>query len=473
MANYFYVKSGLGTRTTDTSFTAAETGAFGSGNLTAANVYANLGALDGLTTPPVDGDFVYVSSAHAAVYDAGATVVLNVNGSFSGAGLTIVSVDDTDVTKYLPGASENLTDTADVFSFRFSGICAGVDIETGHDIVTMFSAISWIFRDCTLTVDGNNDIAVNVNTDGFHLRFENVIIHNNAVNTDIFQVGNGGRIEWIGGSLTGSVPSQLLVSTSGGAGGLSLHIVGVDLSVFTGIMIASSVAGTQDIMDILFDRCVLNASATPHGTFATLQQRFRMFGSDTTAGDALHRFEVADGAGSAKNNDTVYVTAGPTWYEGTAHSSIQVITTAYCNKAHPFTFELPAQYIDLGDTASDVVTLELVSDFTLTDGDISARMIYPDGTTTVVPRVVVSGAAITGSNAMDPMAGTALSTGALAAGDWTGEPTTGVQFYKLDLDTSGVAGEAAPVSIEITVAKTSIDGTASNQLFIHPVASAA
>jgi hypothetical protein len=471
MPNYFYVKSGLGTRTTDTGFTSPETGAFGSGNLTAANTYANLGVVAGLTTPPTDGDIVFVSSAHNATYDAGANVIFNNNGVLDAVGVKIVSVDDTDCTAYLPGASENLNDAADDYGFVNSGLMAGISLETGDDVITTFTRSLWRYIDGTITVDGNNDVGVFLSTDGARLVLEDVSIKGNAVNWDVFALNAGCVVEWRGGILGGTAqPGEFFhVVQSGISGGFTALFTDVDLSLFTGQIVPAFAVHNTDNFLIRFQNCKLNTSATIYTTLPTIQHRFEMFNCDDSVGGAFHRFLIADGAGQVANNDTVYVTASTPWYEGTDKSSLEVQTTSLCSHVQPFVFDLPAQYIDLSQASSDVISIDLVSDFTLTDTDIVASIIYPDGTAPLTSYLQHSTTPVTGSNSVDPIGtGTTLTnTGGLDATDWTGEPAS-PNFYRLSIDTSGNGGGPAGIIVKISVFKSGIDGTTGNKLFINP-----
>ena len=471
MANYFYVKSGLGTRTTDTSFTAAETGAFGSGNLTAANVYPNIMELFDLTTPPRGGDFIYVSSAHAAAFDNGSDGLIGALSSNNGDGLMIISVDDTDVTAYLPGASENLTDSVDDISLVHSGLIAGVSFETGDIVFKDVTYSQWVLQDMTVNVDGNTDIGIYLLRDGSYMQLHNVDFNGNATNWDVMAIAYGSRIDWFGGALTGAIPNELMYGVgSGTIGGFTLNITGVDLSLYPNQLMPNCNAGSQDVCRMTLRNCQLHAGVTLFGTLDNTKHRFEMYNCDDSTGGALHRFVIADAAGVAINNDAVYADAVDTWYEGTDKSSIQVETSDYCSPSHPFIFDLPAQYIDLGDTASDSVSVDMVTNFTLSDHEIIAVLVYPDGTTQVKPNIAISTTPVTGSNFINPMGvGTELTNvGGLAAGDWTGEPAS-PKFYRMTVDTSGDAGEAIGAILRIVITKSGIDPTAGALMYINPV----
>lgn len=477
MANYFYVKNGLGTRTADTGFTAAESGAFGSGNLTAANTYADLSVVQGLTTKPKDGDFILLSDAHTKAYSPGVNVAFNATGAVGGSGLMVISVDDSNADQYSPGATENFTSTSRV-EHVYKVLCAGLSLETdGYVIFFGISNTESRIQDATLTVDTTSDVCMlfSTNADGAFVRLTNVDINFNNAGATAFSILSGCSVIWQGGALTGTAPTNLCLATNFGIwGGATCIFDGVDLSLCAGTIMPNCVVGAQDKVFFKLSNCKLNASVTLHGTLQAQYHRFEMYNCDDSAG-VYHRFYVADGSGSAANNDATYVTATESWYEGSDKSSIAVITTALCSHITPFVFELPAQYVDLGDTAKDTLTIDLVSIPALTDTDIAAFLCYPDGTTAVIPRWVTSGKTVDTPSSpivvnygIDPLAaGTALSASSLGAGDWTGESASPIpNFYKMVLDTSGVAGEATAVSIRIEVYTPSI---LAGELFIHPL----
>jgi len=458
---HIYVSGVHGTNTggSDTSYASQQTGNITA--LTAGNVYADIGAAITGTSPSA-GDVIYVASNHAATYDNGGNVVVP-------EGVHIISVDDTNIDQYEPGASENLSDTADDFYFQNNCLSAGVSYETGDDVIRATGhEPSWVMQDGTITVDGTGDYAFYIGADGGSVKLLNIDIDSNASNADIFGIINGCVVDWHGGSLLST--RNDMFGAFGSGGGATLLIEGVDLSPCANIH--PSIGRTADNTLVRLKHCKLNASVNlpSSASFGSLYQRFEMFNCDDGTGDALHRFMIADIAGVAKNNDSTYVTAGEAWYEGSAQSSIEVTTSADCKHSCPFVFEIPAQYVNLSEAGSDVLTLDLVTDSTalsLTDTDIAAFLVYPDGTTALQANWVTSGKSVgAGNYGNDPLsAGTALSASALGAADWTGEPAS-ANFYKMELDTSGDAGQATAVSIRIEVYKANI---AAGDLFIHPI----
>lgn len=473
MANYFYVKSG-GTASggsvdaADGVYSTQKTGTWASAFSAASEYFGTLEAAVEGTVKPTGGDFVLFSDQHAASYASGGAAINIVGASFDG--IIIASVDDAnDITAYLPGASDTNTSTTGYYNTTGFVTINGVDLSTEDDVIRPGSQGSMIYlRDTTLTVGaGSSDTAFKIIVDGVSVQMDGGTIDFNSTLNSLAQLNNGGKLTLKGVVFTGSALSNMFIAGMGANGGAQVQIEGCDLSTITGTLMPSLSIVTCDIVKCVYKNCRLNASVTLHGTLNTPMHRFEMYGCDDSTGNALHRFYIADGAGTAKNSDSVYVTATDSWYGGTDKSSIQVDTTSQCNRVKPFIFELPQQYVDLAATGSDVVTLEMVTTEVLNKQDICAFMVYPDGTTAVIPNTVSSGPSATGFYGCDPLDdSTAMPAGDLGAADWTGEPAGSPtpNFYKLELDTTGDPGQQAAVSVRIEVYK---DLTA--PVYIHPL----
>ena len=466
---YFYVKNG-GTATGDTGRSATQrTGLW---NATLTEFYDNLEDAGDATTPPTDGDIICLSHLANSSWATTGTLTIGNAGTSGAAGLMITSVDNANQDQYLPGAIQTITATEDI-AFALSGIMAGVFLTCGKRIISNGNCRNWRFIDSTLkTGVSTNDLLLQ--SDGAYWELINTDVDftadNNGVSAGIY-VENASTFIMRGGAILFAAATswQYLSKGSGANGGFNLLFIGVDLSgVETALVQGLTVPFSNDTVTLKCIGCQMFAGvpiwlAAPQ----MIAWRVELFNSDDATASAYHRFYVGDGAGSAENNDATYVTTGPTWYEGSVHSSIEVVTTTLTSHIHPFRFELPAQYVDLSQAASNAITVDLVTDLTLTNTDIAAFLMYPDGTTVVVANWVTSGKTVGAGNfGVDPLAaGTTLPASALGAGDWTGEPVS-PNFYKLVLDTSGDAGQAAAVSIRIEVYKPSI---AAGKLFIHPL----
>ncbi len=461
---FYYVKSG-GTATADGGRAASKrTGLW---SATATEYYNSLEDCIAATTVPTDGDFIFVSDLHALTYALAGNVNFNNGGSLTGVGLTIASVDNANQENYKPGASEDNTSTND-FYLKYNGIIAGVDIKGADEaIVSTTVGTDWVFQDMIVTNGGGfGDNCLRFGADAISFTLTNVELANTGASAEFFFLASGGKVIWNGGKVSGTMPGALF-GLIGGGGGATAILTEVDLSALNKPFFPNLTAGTSDIVLLRLQSCTLHASVvlpTP-SNMGSGQQRFEMFNTDDTTANKYHRFLIVDGTGLAKNNDSVYVTANLAWYGGSDKSSIKVETDPMISHANPFIFELPGQYVDLASTSTDKVTVNLVTDTTLTNTDIAAFLVYPDKTTAVTPHQITSGDTVgTGNYGVDPIAaGTTLATSALGAADWTGEPAS-PNFYKMDLDTASVPGSAGTAMVRIEVYKDFT--TAGNVLYI-------
>lgn len=408
---------------------------------------------------PSDGDVVIYANDHNRT-SALPGLQFNQGGAVDGVGLKVYSVNAaSDVTQYLPGASETGTNSSNDINLNYNGHIAGVSFEMGDD--TFQSPVTvrkWRWQDCTIGVQGSTDGAFKYNQDGSYFILNNVDMNMGNAGCYIFEsLGNSGVLEWNGGAITGVAPTRLVRNyvAAGGNGGFKIVFNGVDFSLYQGELGFFGNAATADTCLWRYTGCKQHASATL-GTVNSPQQRIEVFGG---WGGVQHGFAIKDYSGQANNDDGVYVTADQAWHEGSTVSSIKVVTTANCSHVHPFVFELHEQYIDLGAAGSDVLSVECVSATSgLQSNDIAAFVAYPDAASTITPNWATSGLTRgAGNYGIDPKSttGNALDAGALGAGDWTGEPGT-PSFYKLEVDTTGDPGEAAAVSIRVEVYKPSL-----------------
>lgn len=473
---YFYVKSGGSLGINDETpwyVGGGETPETGLGesfaDLTAAKYYDSIAAACGdgtKSSPASDGDFVLVSDQHSQAHDFGISPEINESGAQNPAqGLQIISVDDTDTSVYKPGGSEELNDVSDNFIFNRTGLIAGITLKTADTVFNIGLVNStWQIQDCVLNVsNGTADMAVTSTKDGGKVILRNTDINFTGAGNVLCQIGGGSVLEIHGGAVSGTAPNNLIESASGDGGGAQIWLNGVDLSAMSGT-IWEGPSTWRDSILVKLTNCRLHDSLTAlYGTLAMSYHRFEMYNCDDST-DKYYRFEVADGTGSAKNNDSVYVTATEAWYGGSDKSSIQVDTESYCSRTQPFVFELPTQYIDLASGSTDVLTIDMATAETLVKQDMAAFLVYPDGTTSIIPNWVSSGPSASGYIGIDPMdSSTAMPSSSLGAGDWTSEPGS-PNFYKMTLDTSGDAGQAAAVSVRIEVYKASI-----GPIYIHPL----
>ena len=460
MANYWYVRDDGGTNvgtavgaavdTGDGIYSTQKTGTWASAFSAPSEYFSSLDAIKAaLGASVADGDIVFFASDHDGSSTGGAGPS---PGTLIGIGVLMISVDITDIEAYLPGAAEGFA--ANDLNITGNVAFYGIDLHAGDDIKVNSSSMVY-FNDLKLSSDASGDIAlvtfVNSNTVCKNVTFDTLATGAHAIDVS-------GVIELYGCKTNMTAQSTSLIRGKG-----YLYAKGCDFSDFTGTLFGT----TADMGVSVFDHCTLNASVTT-GTLTAALSRVSFFGCD---GTDIHSFSVESATGKAANNDATYVTATEPWYEGSDKSSIEITTTALCSHILPFYFELPAQYVNLANTDTDVITLDLITTHAttaidLTDVDIAAFLIYPDSTTNVPIPITSSITTSTGSFVVDPLAaGTALPTSGLGAGDWTGE-LSDTNFYEMVLDASGTPGQATAVSIRIEVYTPSI---AAGELFIHPL----
>ncbi|MHA1962275.1 MAG: hypothetical protein ACW99U_18885 [Candidatus Thorarchaeota archaeon] len=467
---WYYVKNG-GTATGDGGrVTTQRTGAWSG---TTSEYYDTLEDAINATTTPTDGDLILCSDLHSGTNTAGASINLG-SGATGGVGLQIISVDDANQENYKPGASETSTER---WALNANGLVAGVELlSTNASLPSPYADVDcrvWRFIDAkTSSGIGTFD---SLFIDGAKIDLINTDVDVNS-SLPLFHVEEGCCVRWMGGkSINGSA---LIASTSFTAGGGTLIVEGVDLTSLPAIIASAFSSSDSDVFMISLVKCELDSSVTlPADSVLALPQHiFEMRGCDDSTGGDTFRFHYQTGTGKAVNNESTFVTNEKAWGEPSSpekRSSVAVTTKSNCSHLFPFIFDLPLaqEYIDLADATENVLRLPVLSELTLTDTEIAAFMMYPDGTTAVIPVWITSGKVVspTGSPeqrnyGVDPLAaGTELPTQSPET-DWTiggGSPIP--NKYYLELDTSTIAGQAQAVSVRIEVYRASI---AAGELFI-------
>lgn len=462
---HIYVDASHGTNTgaSDTSFASAQTGTMAS--IAAASVYDNIfNAIQGVVTFN-PGDTIYVSDTHASTSTPTQNAKLHSDSQPDLSPLRVISVDAGDVTLYKPGAVETLGGTLFYWTVEGNVGILGVQLKTGTTVMASSnSGVSLLMQDTTIQMTSTNSTKypLNLQNDNCYARLINVDVDSPAIGSYVFRLYNGAKLEWLGGTFSGVAPTTRgLVSHAAGSGSL-FYAQGVDLSGMGAAPLASSILEFEDRVELLLENCLMSSSLPDVDlSGGSMSQTIQMYGCDDSTSNKLHRFHYQSGTGLATNNDTVYVTNSESWYGGTDKSSIEVETGSKASRTTPFMLKLPSQYVDLASASSNLITLNLVVDTTvgtLTDTDIAVFLCYADGTTAVVPIWMTSSSSTVGAGnyGTDPLAaGTTLSTSALGAADWTGEPASS-NFYKIELDTSTTAGQACVVTPRIEIYKPSI-----------------
>lgn len=445
---HFYVKAGLGT-CSDTSgeFGSAQSGAFGSGSLVAGAVYASVGVAIN-TGGAANGDFIYVSDAHAHEGAFGSTPI-----STAFPPLCIICVDDSNADRASVGTSVmdgyNNNDTY----FYGNQYHYGMYWQTGDDMGPFGTTTDFYAEKCTFYANGSTDVAFWLNGDGQVATLVDCVL--SGVSGAIpLSVGSSGIIEIFGGSVSGITSEFINV---GGAinGKAFIRVNGMDLSSITGTLFSGlNSLGTVDGYDIVLNGCKLNASLS--AIFANVPtsnaQRVALYQCAATSAKAEYQFHIQSRGAvveSVADNDT------PTVYrnESTAFPSgrkvsAKCVTTSEITRFAPFFFDLPARAGDL--STNPKIRVYFASTTTLTDNDVWAGAVFADDTNN-------HEYLFKSARNPDPLAaGTEYTddSGGSAWKDASGD-LSGYNEYYLDIDTSDVGngGDAnAFPSVRIYVA---------------------
>lgn len=435
MPNYFYVKSG-GTlaATADTPYATAQTSSFAT--IGAANYYNNWAdAVNaGKTTPPVAGDFILFSSAHSA--SSAATIV---QLAATGAGINYISVDDSNASIPLAGATEATTGGGDFTLGGTAGQAAttqGMTLDS-NDNIGMATSTNSTFRDCTLILK-TSAAQGTLNGDGTCARFYDCELQLNNATARLSMAG-GSLVEMFGGSVTSTaVPASVFSGGMGGGGG-RIHFSGVDMSgldaTTTFLDAVGSSAGVDDGIDVVLDYCrIPSGFAFTSEDFKSENQRLVATRCSSSSADAEHMLYVKAWGGEAFDDATIRRADDDPFTDSAQNISYKVDTNADADPARPFWFDFPTpQWSDLTAGASDTLRFYVASSTALTDADIYFEVAYGDGTAKNLAKFA--------STRVNPIvAGTALATD--SGSDWRdGAGAYTGNEYLVDLaTTTGVDG---------------------------------
>ena len=438
MANWCYVKSGFGVRTSATGFSAQESGAFNAGNLTAANCYDSI--VDVITYNTLaNADYIECSDLHAK---SGAIGHITDSITIGGEPLNIRSVDDTNVALYKPGASEETTTAASDFTPIGPWSFYGVDIKCA-DNVSLASGSILRFNNATLESVGS----VLVDTDGGHIILQDSDLILEANTNDKVLITSGSHFEMYGGRVLRSTSGQLSQFSWAGfdSGGGTCRLFGVDLSDGTSGLSATAVvfkgigssASSDDAIDILCVGCKITSGATwADEEFASMYQRLRVFGSGVSDD---HTFHLRQYGGVVDHETTITRIAQDTMPDGSTKVSAKVTCNTSTNLPsinQPLRFELPVKHGDLSSGGgTQKIRIYFTCDTALDTQKIYAVAGYRDSANATLFNFASSCEQHASSWTINPFAsGTSLSTTSSA---WNSGKT---YEYYLDIDTSGDAG---------------------------------
>lgn len=442
---YFYVKNSLGIRTTGGG-TTAQTGSFTS--LGAGNVYATVAAA--VADGAAGGDFVIVSDAHA---ENQASADITIAGPSSGEPLRVIVAQDsacetasidTAATFHTSNSSYDIVMEGHVYIY-------GAWLKTEDDIEHPVAA-NIVYESCTLEATGSSDRIISMLADGAYACLYNCTFKVTNVTTDPLYVNNAGVVELFGCTLTDTVNN--FVGGGGANGGVVMRATDCNLSGVTGYIL-SNMGGSSigdDTINVSIIGCQLNGSLTGfvQETFACLSHVFTATQSSSTDAEAEYQFHV-EKYGGYVDNETTIIRNETTAFASGEQVSIHCVTNSNAGQYFPFHFTLPAVGADLTSTSSDAIRIYLASTTALTDIDVWAQMVYPDGTNAKQFNMVSS------ENA-DPLelTGNPLTTDPGSTWKNGASDLSGYNEYYIELDTSTDPGADGIYEIKIFVGKPSI-----------------
>jgi len=398
------------------------------------------------------GDSILCSDSHSfAPGVANISYTGPVPGTAATPPLNVISVSDADCDQYSAGAIEANTGAAD---HNIVGVInfIGVDV-TCADRFSVNDSALLRFMDMTLTLVSDY---FTITADGADVAFIDCTIDLLTSASD-FIVNAGASLGFVGGKIYNSTGACDHVTDSGfTSGGGTLYFRGVDLSAVSGEIIQNA-GGSQindDRISLDISRCRMHASVMYSNESLTSENhQFRVSSSSDSVSAQEYQHHYSSMGGNVDDESGTYRDDSTAYPASAQKVSLKCVTSGYASINNPFAFDAPTRYAELSSVASDVVRIYLVSSTTLSDVDVWADAIYPDGTTKQLPNFVnSSGNTIPGSFVIDPFAtGTPLTTNTEG---WTNPPAT-PNYYQIDLDTSVDAGADCVPIIRVYVAKAS------------------
>lgn len=435
MAAYYYVKSD-GTATGDAGrYASKQTGTFAA--LGTTNYYVSINAALSATTPPVSGDFIVCS--HLYDFDGGGSTLTH--ACPTGAGLTIISVDDTAIDAYLVGAKEQTNG-----AITTTGNAKYIGFE--HDTANAINAggnSSAIYVDSTLVLSSGSDY-VGAVADGAIVEVINSTV-SCANATNGIRVQNGAMAVFRSTAFTGVNLTNLVLTGSFANAGGCASFYGCDVSIVTGTLNGDgSAQGVDDRIEVILDMCELDSGVASSVDFANYNQFFKMTRSSDVSAGHDYQFNLKTLSGEASDNTSVTRDEDDAFAESGQRISYEIVTSTECNQATPFVMDFPnLRYAELSSVSSDTLRLFLTTNTTLTDNEFYVELAYPDGTSKNVTNSISS------QNADYFAVGTTLTTD--SSSTWTGGLSND---YQIDLSTSGDVGTDSVPHVRVYISKPSV-----------------
>lgn len=441
---WYYVKSGGSATGNAGRYASEQSGSFAT--IGASGYYNNIQAAFAATSAPASGDYIMVSDAHS--YSSSSTPSTYGSSSINTTFCYIVSVSDTDVTSYSAGATESFTNSNHVVNF--DGVLAvfGITVNT-NDTFSIASNPARLFSYESNMLNGtptSGDL-FRMNSDGSAATVVGGAVHCG----DGFQVRGGGTITAYGVDIQSA---SALFNGSFDNGGGSGYFYGCDLTDITTLVSGvGSSSANDDAIDVTIKDCTLGGSFSAYADeiFSCYNHRLRVYNSAATSAAAEYQFYERGFGGEVEDQDDTGIHRNEsTAFPSGTKVSAKATTSTLATQLAPFYFDLITATVDLSAAASDVITIYFASTATLTDTEVWAELIYPDGTNNHVPNFL-------SNRGTDVLATGTTHTDDSGSSTWKNgvSDLTAHNEYRMTLDTSGDAGADGIPTIRIYVGKAS------------------
>jgi hypothetical protein len=360
-------------------FLRSSDGSDASDGLTWANAKATLA---GVFAVCAAGDTVFVSDNHAETQASAMTLTSPGTAALP---VRVLCVDDagdpaspttlaTTATMSTTGSNNiNFLGWAYYYGITFT---AGNTTANASILFSNTAAVGIIFEECELSIGGSNSLARIIVGDAASARARLLL---RMINTDVrvtnaahsFNIRDVHLVEWLGGTLLGTVMTGGLFEVATGYGGI-VKCCGVDLSPLAANPIIDQASDWAGYVHL--ERCKLGTSFTfTTGTLAG-HHSTHLFVDNCDSGDTNYKMAHRSYGGSVDHNITTYRSGGAS--DGT--TPISWVMTASANVTFHFPLYSPYVYIWNDTTGSSVtITAEIVTDnVTLTDAEAWIEVDY-------------------------------------------------------------------------------------------------
>lgn len=450
---FFYVKSG-GTATGDAGRAGtARTGTFAA--MGASAYYDSIS--DALTVPstsPVAGDEFRVSSVHSKNYASVVTYTFPAGG----AGVSVVSVDDSNADQGLAGAAEATGGTNNDINFAGVGAIVNlidISLTLSDDIQISSENLTLSMERGSINFTQSATQRLSTFVDGDTFMFNNTdLVFALGQNDVVFLMRGNACVYMYGGSITATV---------GDIDGLFDEAVNAAyMSRFVGVRMPTlqkaleGVGGTvgDDGFAITMDGCEVSSTFTPadEGFLQPSQKLLITNSSDVSAATEFQFFQRTYSGDVEDQDDAGIHRDESTAFPGGTKVSLKATSSATCSLSQPLIFDL-FRFSELSGANQTIrIYFAVVNTETLTDTEVWAEVVYPDGTN----KQTYNYASNRNSDVI--AVGTTHTTDSGSTWKDGGSNLAGFNEYYMDIDTSvDVGADSVPVlQINVGLASTTI-----------------